>query len=101
MRRSTSLDLDGIFFDTSDVFYEGTPFVTQCPIGPGDSFTYTVPLGEQTGTFWYHSQLSVQYVDGFRGPLIIYDPEDPLADLYDVDDESTVCIFCNCNSLCP
>jgi hypothetical protein len=26
----------------------------------------------------------------FSGPLIIYDPDDPQKDLYDVDDESTV-----------
>ncbi|KAG2056214.1 laccase [Suillus hirtellus] len=28
--------------------------------------------------------------DGLRGPLIIYDPEDPSAHMYDVDDASTV-----------
>ncbi|KAF8890675.1 Cu-oxidase-domain-containing protein [Infundibulicybe gibba] len=68
----------------------GTPFVTTCPIAPGASYTYDMPLGDQTGTFWYHSQLSVQYVDGLRGPLIIYDPLDPNRHLYDVDDLSTI-----------
>ncbi|KAG6877681.1 hypothetical protein C0993_005101 [Termitomyces sp. T159_Od127] len=91
MRRSTSLDFDGIFFTTQNSFNEGTPFVTTCPIAPGASFIYTVPLiNDQTGTFWYHSQLSVQYVDGLRGPLVVYDPEDPLANLYDIDDENTI-----------
>ncbi|KAK7464911.1 hypothetical protein VKT23_006119 [Stygiomarasmius scandens] len=90
MRLSTSLDFDGILFQGENLYNEGTPFVTNCPIGPGDSYTYEVPLGEQTGTYWYHSQLSVQYLDGLRGPLIIYDPEDPHAELYDVDDESTI-----------
>ncbi|KAL0576690.1 hypothetical protein V5O48_005289 [Marasmius crinis-equi] len=90
MRRSTSLNFDGIFFNSENEFEEGTPFVTQCPIVPNDSFTYTVPLGQQAGSFWYHSQLSVQYVDGLRGALIIYDPEDPHKSLYDVDDESTL-----------
>ncbi|KAF5392985.1 hypothetical protein D9757_001165 [Collybiopsis confluens] len=75
MRRSTSLDFDGIFFSPDNSFNEGTPFVTTCPIA---------------GTFWYHSQLSVQYVDGLRGAIIVYDPEDPHAALYDVDDESTI-----------
>ena len=42
------------------------------------------------GTFWYHSHLSTQYCDGLRGPMVIYDPEDPYLDMYDVDDESTV-----------
>ncbi|KAK0454042.1 Cu-oxidase-domain-containing protein [Desarmillaria tabescens] len=92
MRLSTSMDLDGIFFPTANLWNEGSPFVTTCPIGPGASYTYVVDLSEfgQTGTFWYHSQLSIQYIDGFRGPLIIYDPNDPLAHLYDVDDESTI-----------
>ncbi|KAF9446796.1 multicopper oxidase [Macrolepiota fuliginosa MF-IS2] len=90
MRRSTSMDFDGIFFTTQNAFMEGTPFVTACPIAPNASFVYTLPLGEQAGTFWYHSQLSVQYVDGLRGPLIIYDPEDPHRNLYDVDNEDTI-----------
>lgn len=38
------------------------------------------------GTFWYHSHLSTQYCDGLRGPLVVYDPFDPLGWLYDVDD---------------
>lgn len=42
------------------------------------------------GTFWYHSHLSTQYCDGLRGPFVVYDPNDPHASLYDVDDESTV-----------
>ncbi|KAF5334172.1 hypothetical protein D9758_014822 [Tetrapyrgos nigripes] len=90
MRRSTSIDFDGIFFSTDNAFEEGTPFVTACPIAPNASFTYTIPLGTQSGTFWYHSQLSVQYVDGLRGAIVIRNPNDPNIDLYDVDDESTL-----------
>lgn len=90
MRRSTALNLDGIFFNSQNVFEEAEPFVNACPVGPASSFTYEVPLGSQTGTFWYHSELSVQYVDGFRGPLIVYDPADPHRALYDVDDVNTI-----------
>ncbi|KAF7348651.1 Laccase 8 [Mycena venus] len=90
MRRSTTINFDGVFLDSDNVFNDGSSFVTTCPIGPGESYTYTLPLGDQTGSFWYHSQLSVQYTDGLRGTLIIYDPDDPLAHLYDVDDASTV-----------
>ncbi|KAJ4479348.1 Cu-oxidase-domain-containing protein [Lentinula aciculospora] len=91
MRMSTALDFDGIFVATANSFNEGSSFVTACPIAPNASYTYTIPLiNNQTGTFWYHSQLSVQYVDGLRGSLVVYDPEDPLADLYDVDDETTI-----------
>ncbi|KAF7346890.1 Laccase 8 [Mycena venus] len=91
MRLSTSIDFDGVFQTSDNIFNEGSPFVTQCPFGPGESYTYTIPLDPaQAGSFWYHSQLSVQYADGLRGTLIIYDPDDPLQDLYDVDDASTV-----------
>ena len=38
------------------------------------------------GTYWYHSHLSTQYCDGLRGPFVVYDPNDPLLSLYDVDD---------------
>ncbi|KAJ1303886.1 hypothetical protein OPQ81_008298 [Rhizoctonia solani] len=72
---------------------DGPSFVTQCPIVPQESYTYTIPLGDQTGTYWYHSHLSSQYVDGLRGPLVIYDPKDPHRRLYDVDDENTVLII--------
>nr|QPA20095.1 laccase 12 [Amylostereum areolatum] len=91
MRRSTTLNFDGVRMNSPQFFDEGSDFVTQCPLGPNASYTYTVqPQADVAGTFWYHSQLGVQYVDGFRGPLVIYDPDDPAADLYDVDDESTI-----------
>jgi iron transport multicopper oxidase len=91
MRRSTSLNFDGIYLNSSNNWEDATPFVNACPLGPGASYTYDIPLiNGQTGTHWYHSQLSVQYVDGLRGPLVIYDPDDPLKNLYDIDDESTI-----------
>ncbi|KXN88347.1 Laccase-2 [Leucoagaricus sp. SymC.cos] len=77
MRRSTSLNFDGIFFNTQDAFLEGTPFVTTCPVAPTASFTYTVPLGNQTGTYWYHRKLPS-------------DPDDPQKQLYDVDNQNTI-----------
>ncbi|KAI0035841.1 laccase [Vararia minispora EC-137] len=64
--------------------------VLQCPIVPGESFLYRFSVPDQAGTYWYHSHYKNQYCDGLRGPLVIYDPRDPNAHLYDVDDESTV-----------
>lgn len=32
-----------------------------------------------------------QYCDGIRGPLVIYDDNDPHASLYDVDDGQSIC----------
>ncbi|KAG6872384.1 hypothetical protein C0995_010136 [Termitomyces sp. Mi166 len=34
--------------------------------------------------------LATQYCDGLRGVFVIYDPDDPYKDLYDVDDENTI-----------
>ncbi|KAM6504420.1 Cupredoxin [Amanita muscaria] len=81
-----------------DIFQEGTNWadgpsgVTQCPIVPGHSFLYqfTVTVPDQAGTFWYHSHHSTQYCDELRGPLVLYDPDNPLQCLYDIDDESTI-----------
>lgn len=69
---------------------DGVPSVTQCPIVPGNSFLYEVPIGNQAGTFWYHSHYSLQYCDGLFGPLVVYDDNDPHKSLYDIDDESTI-----------
>lgn len=69
---------------------DGTSYITQCPIPANRSFVYQFNAGSQTGTYWYHSHYSTQYCDGLRGPLVIYDPDDPLGDMYDVDDETTV-----------
>ena len=65
---------------------DGTAFVTQCPIVSGDSFLYSFDVKKQAGTFWYHSHFNLQYCDGLRGPIVIYDENDPYLDLYDVDD---------------
>ncbi|KAK0202637.1 laccase [Desarmillaria ectypa] len=65
-------------------------FVNQCPVAPAHSYTYDIPLNGQPGTFWYHSHFASQYVDGLRGPLVIYDPDDPYLDMYDVDNADTV-----------
>lgn len=47
--------------------------VSQCPIAPGSSFTYTFQAGVY-GTSWYHSHYSAQYADGLFGAMIIHGP---------------------------
>jgi iron transport multicopper oxidase len=89
MLLSTSIHWHGIFQNGSS-WADGPIGVTQCPIAPGDSFLYQFTVPNQAGTFWYHSHYKTQYCDGLRGPLVIYDPEDPNQFLYDFDDESTV-----------
>ncbi|KAJ1303884.1 hypothetical protein OPQ81_008297 [Rhizoctonia solani] len=70
MRQSTTIHWHGLLQHRT-AEEDGPAFVTQCPIPPKESYTYTMPLGEQTGTYWYHSHLSSQ-------------------NYYDADDERTV-----------
>nr|ACZ58368.1 laccase [Cerrena sp. WR1] len=89
MLKSTTIHWHG-FFQKGTNWADGPAFVNQCPIATGNSFLYNFNADDQAGTFWYHSHLSTQYCDGLRGPMVVYDPNDPHASLYDVDDESTV-----------
>jgi len=52
---------------------DGVNGVTQCPIAPGESYTYRF-RAMQYGTSWYHSHYSLQYGDGLLGPLTIFGP---------------------------
>ncbi|KAJ0416978.1 Cupredoxin [Aspergillus carlsbadensis] len=61
--------------------YDGVPGITQCPIAPGQTFTYRF-RATQYGTSWYHSHFSLQVADGLYGPLIIHGPATAN---YDVD----------------
>ncbi|KAG1780860.1 laccase [Suillus placidus] len=89
MFKSTSVHWHGIYQNGTN-YADGTSFVTQCPIAQNHSFLHSFSAPNQAGTYWYHSHYSVQYCDGLRGALVIYDPQDPLAYMYDVDDASTV-----------
>nr|ALF95041.1 laccase [Crustodontia chrysocreas] len=89
LAQSTSIHWHGLF-QHGTAWADGPAFVTQCPIAPGNSFLYDFDVPDQAGTYWYHSHLRTQYCDGLRGPLVIYDQQDPFANLYDVDDASTI-----------
>nr|AAO38869.1 laccase [Rigidoporus microporus] len=87
--KTTTIHWHG-FFQHGTNWADGPAFINQCPIASGNSFLYNFQVPDQAGTFWYHSHLSTQYCDGLRGAFVVYDPDDPHASLYDVDDESTV-----------
>ncbi|KAJ7203986.1 Cupredoxin, partial [Mycena rebaudengoi] len=89
MRRSTSIHWHG-FLQARTSGMDGPSFVNQCPIAPATTFDYVFDTAGQTGNYWYHSHLSTQYCDGLRGAFVVYDPNDPLGHLYDVDDDSTI-----------
>lgn len=60
---------------------DGTNGITECPIAPGDSKTYTFKATAY-GSSWYHSHYSVQYAEGLVGPIIINGPSTAN---YDID----------------
>ncbi|KAJ9116413.1 hypothetical protein QFC22_004855 [Naganishia vaughanmartiniae] len=58
-------------FQSFTPWADGVPGVTQYPIDPGATYTYTyTPL--QYGQYWYHSHYRGQLDDGLRGPLLIH-----------------------------
>ncbi|KAL9106234.1 MAG: hypothetical protein Q9227_008702 [Pyrenula ochraceoflavens] len=52
---------------------DGVPSITQCPIAPGQSYTYTFRATEY-GHSWYHSHYSLQAWDGVFGGILIHGP---------------------------
>ncbi|KAI4726713.1 hypothetical protein E4T49_05551 [Aureobasidium sp. EXF-10728] len=60
---------------------DGVGGITECPIPPGGSRTYTF-LATQFGTSWYHSHYSSQYGMGITGTIII---NGPATSNYDID----------------
>ena len=70
---TTSLHFHGLFQQDS-ANNDGIPMVTQCPITPGQAFTYEM-TAYPAGTFWYHSHSAGQYPDGLRGALIVHDKD--------------------------
>ncbi|KAJ7081230.1 Cupredoxin [Mycena epipterygia] len=84
----------GIFPDRT-ASEDGPAFVNQCPTAPGMFYQYNYPLLNQTSTYWFHSHLLTQYVDGERGVLVVLfdiatDLDDPLGNSYDVDTDATI-----------
>ncbi|KAL1591751.1 laccase, multicopper oxidase, benzenediol:oxygen oxidorectuctase [Paraconiothyrium brasiliense] len=60
---------------------DGVPGITECPLAPGDTKTYTFKA-TQFGTTWYHSHFSSQYGDGAFGAIVI---NGPASSNYDID----------------
>ncbi|KAL4964354.1 Cupredoxin [Aspergillus stella-maris] len=76
----TGLHFHGIRQNWTDAM-DGVPSITQCPIAPGDSYTYRWRAVEY-GTGWYHSHFYVQAWDGVFGGITI---NGPATANYDVD----------------
>jgi iron transport multicopper oxidase len=61
-------------YQKNSTAYDGGVGISQCPMYPEDSFTYTFKA-DPAGTSWYHGHDKGQYPDGLRGLLIVHDPE--------------------------
>ncbi|KAK3115509.1 hypothetical protein LTR53_005045 [Teratosphaeriaceae sp. CCFEE 6253] len=53
---------------------DGVASITQCPIAPGDSMTYTF-RADNYGFSWYHAHYAIQAYEGVFGPMIIHGPK--------------------------
>ncbi|XP_078042066.1 uncharacterized protein LOC144472650 [Augochlora pura] len=78
-------------FQEGTQYYDGVPFVTQCPIASGDKFRYQF-YANNSGTHFWHSHVGLQKMNGVAGSLIVRLPaeQDPSKDLYDYDLSSHV-----------
>ncbi|KAH3986661.1 hypothetical protein HBH70_009510 [Parastagonospora nodorum] len=68
---ATSIHWHGLYQNGTNSM-DGTVGVTQCPIPSGRSFTYRFNVTGQSGTYYYHSHMSMQASDGLVGPLVIH-----------------------------
>ncbi|XP_076653957.1 uncharacterized protein LOC143359705 [Halictus rubicundus] len=69
-------------FQNGYQYYDGVPYVTQCPIPSSSTFRYQFEV-DNSGTHFYHSHVSTYMLDGQTGPLIVKNPVDPHKQLYD------------------
>jgi len=68
----TSMHWHGFHQINSNIM-DGTAGVTECPIPPGSSKTYSF-IATQHGSSWYHSHISSQYASGIIGAIQINGP---------------------------
>lgn len=80
--RNTSLHFHGLFMNGTNQM-DGPQMVTQCPIGPGQTFLYNFTVEHNVGSYWYHSHTPGQYQDGMRATFIVEDDDFP----YEYDEE--------------
>ncbi|BEJ12352.1 hypothetical protein CspHIS471_0208120 [Cutaneotrichosporon sp. HIS471] len=56
-------------------FMDGAAGFTQCAIPPGGAFTYNFTVVD-SGTYWWHSHVELQYSDGLFGGFIAHAKDD-------------------------
>jgi FtsP/CotA-like multicopper oxidase with cupredoxin domain len=75
-------------------FYDGVPFVTQCPIISGSTFRYAFSA-DNAGTQFFHSHSGHHKVNGIHGGIVVRRPtkDDPNSPFYDEDLEDHLIVM--------
>eukprot|EP00249_Psilotum_nudum_P002201 c15111_g1_i1 orf=240-1979(-) len=69
-------------------WYDGTAFISQCPVGPGETFIYEFVV-DKPGTFFYHGHYGFQRTSGLCGAIIVDLPEGKKEE-FEYDGELTI-----------
>ncbi|AIY13881.1 multicopper oxidase domain-containing protein [Cellulophaga baltica] len=88
-KESTSLHWHGLFLPNKE---DGVPYLTQMPIEPNETFTYSFPI-IQNGTHWYHSHSGLQEQIGMYGSLVLLKKKDDPTFRKGIDDLPAVPII--------
>ncbi|EOA20273.1 hypothetical protein CARUB_v10000578mg [Capsella rubella] len=77
------LSTEGVVIHWHGIHQKGTPWadgaagVTQCPINPGETFTYSF-IVDKPGTYFYHGHYGMQRSAGLYGMMIVKSPNERL-----------------------
>jgi FtsP/CotA-like multicopper oxidase with cupredoxin domain len=74
------------FHQRKTPFYDGVPYLTQCPINFATTFRYAFQAGE-SGTQFYHSHTGHHKVNGHYGGIVVRQPskDEKNFEFYDKD----------------
>lgn len=78
---NTSLHFHGLFHNITVPEWEqsnqndGPNMVTGYDIPYKETLLYNFTVGDQIGTYWYHSHSGAQYLDGLRSTFVVHDVE--------------------------
>ena len=91
-------NVEGIAIHWHGIHQTGTPeadgvaYITQNPILPQHSFTYTFQASP-TGTHWYHAHSGEQRTDGLYGAFVVKDKLPEHANVNDYPDQHTLLLM--------
>ncbi|MFZ4863016.1 multicopper oxidase domain-containing protein [Sphingobacterium sp. Mn56C] len=86
LKENSSLHWHGVWLPNKE---DGVPYLTQMPIAPGTTHTYTFPI-VQNGTYWYHSHSGMQEQLGMYGSMVFLKRNDDPSFRKGIDDLPSV-----------